>query len=377
MNKFKLDHTGSCESCKNVPIEGDELICYLCKSVFHGTCGTSNEEKVGTKTMVNNFNKTSTKSNFLFLCDCCLTKFEADQVKTQNDRLDNLEKQLSEIKSLLKESRNPPALVSDPSPIPSKPDNIWFDPERLEKTKLPPVKPMLIMKKGDPAANASIEDMIIENKMPVTKAFTNTSGDLVLVCDSVDTRDKLKDITSKKNLELKTVVGKKENITIVGLSKKLTKEEVVERLVSQNQFLTQFCTVNDVNEHFTVHDIKSIKANENVFQIFASVSGKLREGLRNFKDKVTIGITVCKIYDRVFVKRCNNCQGLGHYYKDCKSPNTPTCANCSGAHRTDACSSTVKKCINCSFKGLTPCDHTAYDSRCPTLIAFSNQPNLN
>ena len=116
---------------------------YLCKSVFHGTCGTSNEEKVGTKTMVNNFNKTSTKSNFLFLCDCCLTKFEADQVKTQNDRLDNLEKQLSEIKSLLKESRNPPALVSDPSPIPNKPDkNNSFASKMLVTSVLPTRDPI-------------------------------------------------------------------------------------------------------------------------------------------------------------------------------------------------------------------------------------------
>ena len=49
------------------------------------------EEKFATKPMSTNFNAESTKSNFKFICDSCLTKFEIDFAKSSNDRLQNVE----------------------------------------------------------------------------------------------------------------------------------------------------------------------------------------------------------------------------------------------------------------------------------------------
>ena len=156
----------------------------------------------------------------------------------------------------------------------------------------------------------------------------------------------------------------------------LSKDDALAQVMAQNQFLKQFSMVNDINDHLVIHDVKSIKSNDKVFQAFASVSNTLREGFRCHKDKVTIGMLVCKIYDRQSIKRCNNCQGLGHYYKECKSPSTPICAKCSGNHRTDTCTSDKKVCINCSRSGKSPIDHTAFDPKCPSIISFT-KPNLN
>ena len=94
MDKYKLDETGTCKSCKSVPVQDEELKCFLCQHVFHGTCSPP-EEKVGTKGLISQFNKPSTKGNFLFLCDKCLTEFEMNKAKTENDRLNTVEKSIS------------------------------------------------------------------------------------------------------------------------------------------------------------------------------------------------------------------------------------------------------------------------------------------
>ena len=104
-----------------------------------------------------------------------------------------------------------------------------------------------------------------------------------------------------------------------------------------------------------------------MYQVFASVSETLRKGLKNYHDKIVIGLTNCKIYDRYHVKRCNNCQGYGHYYKDCPTPNEQTCAKCGLDHPTNSCEATVKHCINCKKAGSVNSNHAAYDPTCPAL----------
>ena len=72
------------------------------------------------------------------------------------------------------------------------------------------------------------------------------------------------------------------------------------------------------------------------FQAFANVSTTLRDGFYLYKNKVTIGLVLCKIYDRFHVKRCNNCQKFGHYMNEC------SCHD----HCTRDCTSNESVCIN-------------------------------
>ena len=217
--------------------------------------------------------------------------------------------------------------------------------------------------------NASVEKAIMDNNIPVTNTFKNKTGDLIVVCDTSDSRDELQRIirSNTENATMKPVTLKKPSITIVGLNKQYSKEEVLKLLVTQNQHIRQFSTVNNLVEHIEIHDIKATRANPEVFQVFASVSDVLRGGLRNYDDKITIGLLKCKIYDRFHVKRCNNCQGLGHYYKECPNPQDTKCAKCSQNHSTNVCSVADVKCINCS-KLNKPDNHTAFDPKCPCLV---------
>ena len=110
----------------------------------------------------------------------------------------------------------------------------------------------------------------------------------------------------------------------------------------------------------------------------------LRAGFKRYKDKVVIGVENCKIYDRYHIKRCNNCQGNGHYYKECPMPNIHCCSKCTLNHPTNTCTGiTSKKCTNCSKAGINESDHAAYDHNCPSLQKniekkkIQNNKNLN
>ena len=71
-----------------------------------------------------------------------------------------------------------------------------------------------------------IDKVIYEKKIPVTKTYTNSSGDVVMVCDSIEIRDRLKDLTKTDDFELKSVAGKKNHISILGFNKVLSKDDV-------------------------------------------------------------------------------------------------------------------------------------------------------
>ena len=163
-------------------------------------------------------------------------------------------------------------------------------------------------------------------------------------------------------------------VTIVGLPKAYKENEVVDMLLLHNDFIKNFAIANKIEDHIKVHVVKPLRNNQEVYQIFASVSPTLREGMQNYKNKVLIGISSCRIYDRSRTKRCNNCQHYGHFAKDCETPNEPVCGKCSGNHRTDGCLfPNEKKCINCVRTNNKESNHEAFDHKCPTMMKYEKE----
>ena len=164
-------------------------------------------------------------------------------------------------------------------------------------------------------------------------------------------------------------------ISLVGLKKGYEKEEVVQLLVQQNDFLRQFSEINDIEDHIKVFAVKPLRDKPDIFQAFARVSKVVRQGFRTFNDKVLVGLSTCKIYDQYHIKRCNNCQSFGHFYKNCDSPEVHACAKCGEeGHQTNECQSTTTRCINCvkaqveaGVCNLDECAHRADDPACPAL----------
>ena len=122
---------------------------------------------------------------------------------------------------------------------------------------------------------------------------------------------------------------------------------------------------------------KQSSAMDSKYQVFASVSPILRTGIRKFRDKLVMGLTSCKVYDRQHTKRCNNCQMFGHFVKDCPTPNSHYCGKCSANHRTDSCSSNERKCINCIRNNIPESAHCTFDHKCPSLKKYQEHLNLH
>ena len=219
----------------------------------------------------------------------------------------------------------------------------------------------------------------MDNDIPLAETYENKSGDLVIVCESKDARDKLKAAVEnkKQDIVMNSPKSRKKPITIVGLPKAVKEDEVVDLVLKQNEFIKNFATANKIEEHFVVKVVKPLRNKPDVHQVFALISPVLREGIKKHNDRITVNLRSCKVYDRSQTKRCNNCQHFGHYAKDCPTPEEPFCGNCGENHRSDQCQNKeAKKCVNCTRKNLTANDHSAFDHKCPSFLE-NKQRSLN
>ena len=393
--KFQLDDHGNCTTCGTISKGEEHVKCFSCTKLFHVVCvNASADEKVATKTAVFHFLQASTKNNFLFFCDKCLTTMEINHGAEESQRISLLEskmntfsQQLSEICSILKST---PAKSTDAPSKPKQPSlksSIWNDAAKLSTVKAPPSAAALVVPKipdtrVQSANQTIIERTVVDNQIPLKETYTNKSGDLVIVCESTEQRDELKNLvqTAKQDITMTSPKVKHQSITIVGMAREYNTEEIKKLILQQNTLIKRFAEANNFDEHFKVHSVKPLKNNAEKFQVFASVSEILREGFKNIKDKLLMGVNTCKIYDRRQTKRCNNCQKYGHFVANCSTPSEASCGKCSENHSTRDCTSTIRGCINCRRNNLEHNSHSAFYHKCPSLIKFqeeSDQTNLN
>ena len=380
---LKISGNSICAGCNVTPAQEQCVQCFLCKSLYHAVCeGESNENHLGSKTMVKTYLAISTKSNFKFFCDPCLTKFEINMVETESQKIaglenkvNSMENKLDEITKLLKNTQTQ-TKITPVNQGKQTSQSIWDNTEKLASVKAPPLNSVLVIKnRNDSETNEEnhikVEKTMVENNISVSSSHKNKAGDLVMVCETKDKRDELKNLVSTTNehIVMSTPAEKRPSITIVGLPKEYTKEEVIQMLVLQNGFIKKFASSNDINQHIEIFAIRPLKNNANCYQVFANVTTTLREGLQYYNNKVTLGLTTCKVYDRYHVKRCNNCQHFGHYMRDCPTPETHVCGRCSSGHCTKDCDSLVFKCINCVRNNNDDNNHQALNFKCPSLIS--------
>ena len=385
-DNFKLDGDGNCRACNKLSLREESVECYTCNGLFHVVCdGAKGDDKVATKTTVTNFLQPSTKGNFLFFCDRCLTEMEIRKTETETSRVSALEnrmmgvdQKLAEILTLMSAQN----LKAKPAVQEPTKNDIWSDKERLATVKAPEPKAVLVISgSSDPEkyqeTQELIERVVVENEIPLKESRKNKEGDLVLVCESKTARDELKELvrTADVDLEINSPNSKQISITLVGLPKSYEHEEIMRMLSMQNEFIKMFNIQNDITQHMKIHVVKPCRNNPSVYQVFASVSSVFRDGLKNNKDKVIIGVTMCRVYERQSAKRCNNCQLYGHFAKSCPTPMEPSCAKCGGKHRTDQCTSPsdARNCINCVRNNEDETDHPVFFHKCPSLVKYQKE----
>lgn len=408
----ELNDDGTCSSCEELAIEAEFIQCAMCKKKFHGVCkAAGGDDKWATKSMLLTYKSPSTKGNFMFFCNPCKTIMETNiadkdeyRIRRMERNMDLITTELIEIKELLSKSTTTLPTTANTtatatasaaelaSAASNRNDaeiqidsNIWNNTEKLATVKAKPAESVLIINKSidaetDKTNMEIVESAVIESRIPIKKSFKSMNGNLVVVCNSAESRDALKNQLSTENrgMEMRSPSENRSVISIVGLTKNYNKEEVID-LLKQNYFLGQFAENNEIHDHIKVITVKPLKGREDVFQAFVRVSKIVRQGFKTFNDKITMGITTCKIYDQYNVKRCNNCQGYGHFYKDCPTSQTSVCANCGNNHSTRDCTSSTKHCVNCMKAKVTDsdCEHRSDDPKCPTLCKQQEKVKAN
>ena len=103
------------------------------------------------------------------------------------------------------------------------------------------------------------------------------------------------------------------------------------------------------------------------------MSPDIRNAIARSGNRVFLGLTSCRAFDRFWATQRCHCQKFGHTKDRCPEKNTsPTCSLCAGPHTLLDCpNKSVLKCVNCSSLGSPAerCHHSASSLDCPVMIS--------
>ena len=375
------DEQGNTIEPKPVPTK-EMVSCRSCKQSFHAWNCTGSDPLFGTKSLITNFLGKSTKSNFMFLCDECLTVFEEREADVESQRISRVEKRLTNVENrILSEIKSLSCKVTGPPPVTPAPiDSLWADKSRVETLK---VKASFMVRpdnEGKPTVSPSkIGDLANKLSIPVQSTSTDSKGRTWVTTKDQESCDKLKSNLSQgespvDSSKIVNVFNKTPTVAIVGLKEELDKDVIFDTIMRVNSFGPLMNTTS-----FRILSVKQTKkskisGSQPVFQCVVAVSDMIREIIEKNNNRVFFHENCLHCYDQFHVKRCNNCQSFHHYSDKCTS-SSPVCSNCAGRHSTADCSvntsdSKALKCANCGKLGAKgDVCHKASDPNCPSFLA--------
>ena len=383
--QFLLDPSGKCMDCALSPAHTDIIKCATCKQSYHALCSQSTEDNfICRMTFLKAWHAPSVRSNFQWHCDSCLTKWEEKEASTMEDRFEklvDLVKNLTTEVQTVKSNVNSFKTNSETSSwvdVPCDSTNRAHINPWQNQTKVSKMKTSLVLKNKPGSSTdkeselAKVKELAVCNGIAGSTVGFDLSGNTFIDCPSQAESERLQPILANdfQGKHVSTVKGKLPCISITGIQDEVTKSNLVSLVCKQNPKISML--VNN-GEDFNVLFVKSSKGNNSEYVAVARVSPKIRDAIRTERNRIFLGITSCRIYDRFHVKRCNNCQEYGHFKDSCQKD--PCCAYCSGPHSSDQCSiksddKSLLKCVNCKKENPDLCSgHTAFDPKCPTYRA--------
>ena len=235
--------------------------------------------------------------------------------------------------------------------------------------------PLLIEEDASGSIYDVVEQTVLDTNIDIAGSFKSRKGDTVVLCKSPEDRVLLEEKLSGTDINFKVrepLPALTTSISIAGFTKDYSEEDIMKRIKSQNHFINSYLQLHG-DDQMKFISLKPTQNNENVFQVTYRVTKSLRQLLRKNRDKVVIGLQRCNVFERYYLKRCNNCQIFHHFYKQCTSEE-PYCADCSGNHQTGSVQCKAKdksalyKCINCIRDGREDVNHQASSLQCPCYV---------
>lgn len=217
----------------------------------------------------------------------------------------------------------------------------------------------------------------IQEKIKIGKLRINVDGfkkisnnRLIIKCFKREDATKLQKEISKeiKDVETKELEKKKPTLVFKGIYNDYNKEEFIEDLIEQNEYLKYSSDNKDINSLLNVKKVVKNKFNDTSNYI-VEVDKEVRRMILQ-REKINIGYQRIYVEDANPIFQCYHCLRFGHTAVRClqKDKDAASCTYCGDAHTHNACGNKNKspKCKNCEQHNLKnkwtfPSNHRAND----------------
>lgn len=388
---FHLDVQGKCETCLKTAKDSEILRCDSCQFYYHAYCESPEgiADGIAKKTHLSLHKQGSTKKNFSWKCDRCMTISEQNEASSVRDMISQLVDRFNQFETQLPQKIN--GMVHEEfqkltdsqtqeidklsDSIVTKMSNpvtptVWSDTKRVEE-----VKSSLLVKAdkdGKPVDPGKVRKIIRENGVPVNKVVVASSGDTFINLPNVKSRDKLHPLLQSDTNDIVLLKSKLPAISLLGVTDKLSNEEIKQGIVNQNESIGRL--VKEQKEELEVIYTREPPNGKSYHQVTLRVSPLIRKAINNLGNKIFLSSKSCNVEDNFHVKRCNKCQSFGHYAAKCKEDTPTVCGYCGENHESNACllknsPSRTHKCANCQIAGVEESEgHSTFSRKCPAYI---------
>lgn len=232
-------------------------------------------------------------------------------------------------------------IVNSKSMVVVKPKNIE---QTNSKTKID------IMKNIDP----------VNLNLKVSQVKQIKDGGILISCNDPEGASNFKKAATEKlssNYNISDVKRFLPKVKIVGLMENYSADDMLKYLKGQNDIFSDESQVKILKSWATNKD-------PNIFQALVELDAATY-GLVMERGKLFINYDACIVYDATDIRICYKCSGFNHGQSYCSQKKT-VCPKCSGNHPLNTCTSSVRKCINCTNANLTDTDHAVWEAeKCP------------
>ena len=160
-------------------------------------------------------------------------------------------------------------------------------------------------------------------------------------------------------------------MTLLDVPPSLPVGEIISGILDKNPQITE-----SLNAGHTLTLVFS-RVREGNRMAVLKMSPEVRNATARNGNRVFLGLTSCRAFDRFCATQCPHCQKFGHTKERYPTKNTsPAYSFCAGPHtlsnRPDKC---VLKCVNCSSldSPAERCHHSASSLDCPVMTSERNR----
>ena len=254
-------------------------------------------------------------------------------------------------------------------------NTVWGDTAHLKK-----IKSAMVIKPdqhGNKVSHNEIRKIVTEERIAVDSLVESENGNVYVNFPDETSRDRVTAIVEESHAAnpVEKLKAKLPTISLLGVTPREMKNEdgdeysrtdLESDLYRKNKSVAQLI---DGGATLKVVYIRRPSGRQEFYTVAIRVSPDIRT-LVHKMNGIHMGLRHYNVDDRFHVRRCNRCQGLGHYEEHCREDYN--CGYCAKNHKFEECPDkksphSQHKCINCTVAdGKNVYGHPTFWSKCPT-----------